>query len=209
MLLFNINNIMLMQSTLYHPESNSTEKTDETYEGKPFFRKNYGAPHWLLDYSKQVELAIIKILMTHHNHHPNIVTYYNIGSNHVDMEQVNSEKSNPLFSEQPLLTREDLNIIIEAMTNVKEFLQSLGIMYIDWKFDNMGKSVDGSYKLFDFDASGLIDLTSNEWKLKPQHFWSYNEAIKNGAKTPKEIDDWSFNYNIIEEGEKWIQTTNK
>ena len=188
---------MLNQSTIYHPDSNSTEKTDETYEGNPFFRKNYGAPHWLLDYSKQVELAIIKILMEHH--HPNIVTYYNIGTNHVDMEQVDSET---------VILREDLNIIIAVMIEVKDFLQSLGIMYIDWKFDNMGKSVDGSYKLFDFDTSGLIDLTSNEWKLKPQHFWSYNEAIKHGAKTPKEIDDWSFNYNIIEEGEKLLQTKN-
>lgn len=27
---------MLTQSTIYYPDSNSTEKTDETYEGKPF-----------------------------------------------------------------------------------------------------------------------------------------------------------------------------
>jgi hypothetical protein len=29
--------------------------------------------------------------------------------------------------------------------------------------------------------------------------------IKNGAKTPKEIDDWSFNYNIIEDGFKLVE----
>jgi serine/threonine protein kinase len=187
---------MFTQSTIYDPDRNSKEKTSETYEGKLFFRKNYGIPHPLLDYSKQVELAIIKILMTHH--HPNIVTYYNICANHVDMEQVDSET---------VITRTDLNEIIEVMTKVKDFLQALGIMYIDWKFDNMGKSLNGDYKLFDFDASGLIDLLSKEWKLKPNTiYWSYNEAIKNGCKTPKEIDDWSFNYNIIEEGEKLLQT---
>ena len=57
---------------------------------------------------------------------------------------------------------------------------------------------------FFFDASGLIDLTSKEWILKPQHYWSYNEAIKNGALTPKEIDDWSFNYNMITEVNKTL-----
>jgi hypothetical protein len=38
-------------------------------------------------------------------------------------------------------------------------------------------------------------------------YWSYNEAIKNGAQTPKEIDDWSFNFNIIEEGKKLVTNT--
>jgi hypothetical protein len=189
---------MLTQSTIYHPDSNSREQTDETYDGALFFRKNYGEPHPFLDYSKQVELTIVKLLMTHH--HANIVTYYKIAANHVDMEQVDSEKLH-------IMTRTELNEIIEVMTKVKDFLQALGIMYIDWKFDNMGQAVDGSYKLFDFDASGLIDLLSMEWKLKPNTiYWSYNEAIKHGCKTPKEIDDWSFNYNIIEEGEKLLQT---
>lgn len=143
------------------------------------------------------------------NHHRNIVTYYHIYTNHIDIEQVNSEKSNSLFFDNQAMTREDLNEIIEVMTKVKDFLQALGIMYIDWKFDNMGKALDGNYKLFDFDASGLIDLLSMEWKLKPNTiYWSYNEAIKHGCKTPKEIDDWSFNYNIIEEGEKLLQTKN-
>jgi serine/threonine protein kinase len=198
---------MLTQSTIYYPDTNSTEKTDETYEGKPFFRKHYGEPHPFLDYSKQVELTIIKILMQ--NHHRNIVTYYHIYTNHIDIEQVDSEKSNSLFFDNQAMTREDLNEIIEVMTKVKDFLQALGIMYVDWKFDNMGKALDGSYKLFDFDASGLIDLLSMEWKLKPNTlYWSYNEAIKHGCKTPKEIDDWSFNYNIIEEGEKLLGTKN-
>ena len=189
---------MLTQSTIYHPDSNSREHTDETYDGALFFRKNYGDPHPLLDYSKQVELTIIKLLMTHP--HANIVTYYKIDANHVDMEQVDSEKL-------LIMTRTELNEIIEVMTKVKDFLQALGIMYIDWKFDNMGQALDGSYKLFDFDASGLIDLLSMEWTLKPNTiYWSYKEAIKHGCKTPKEIDDWSFNYNIIIEGEKLLQT---
>jgi len=193
------------KSTIYDPDTNSVKYTNETYDGKSFFRKNYGKPNMFLDYSKKMELAIVKILMEHP--HTNIVYYYDINTKYVDMEQVDTEKSNPLY--KPVMTREDLNEIIEVMSKVKDFLQTLGIMYVDWKFDNMGKSVDEKYKLFDFDASGLIDLKTQQWKLKANSmYWSYNEAIKNGAQTPKEIDDWSFNYNIIEEGEKLIKRIN-
>jgi hypothetical protein len=194
------------KSTIYDPDTDSVKHVDDTYDGKPFFRKNYGKPHPFLDYSKKAESAIVKILMEHPHPHPNIVYYYDINSKYVDMEQVETHKSNPLHD--PSMTREDLNEIIEVMSKVKDFLQALGIMYIDWKFDNMGKSVYGKYKLFDFDASGLIDLKTQQWKLKANPItWSYNEAIKNGAKTPKEMDDWSFNYNIIEEGEKLVTNT--
>jgi hypothetical protein len=192
------------KSTIYDPDTNSVKHVDHTYDGNPFFRKNYGKPHPFLDYSKKAESAIVKILMEHP--HPNIVYYYDINSSYVDMEQVDTEKSNPLYN--LVISRKELNEIIETMTKVKDFLQALGIMYIDWKFDNMGKSVQGKYKLFDFDASGLIDLKTQQWKLKANPiYWSYNEAIKNGAKTPKEIDDWSFSYNIIDEGEKLVTNT--
>ena len=194
---------MLNKSTIYHPDSDSTEKTDETYKGMPFFRKNYGAPHPLLDYSKKVEIAIVKILMEHP--HPNIVNYYTINVTCADMEQVSSAKSDSSFFDEGPLSYEEIIEIQQTMRKVKDFLQSLGIMYIDWKYDNLGKSVDGKYKLFDFDTSGLIDLTTHEWILKPQHFWSYNEAIKNGVKSPKEIDDWSLNYIMIEEALKIFQ----
>ena len=156
-----------------------------------------------LAYSKEMEIAIVKILMKHP--HPNIVHYYDINTKYADMEQVDTYKSNPLYLYENVMTSEDLNEIIEVMSKVKDFLQSLGIMYVDWKFDNLGKSADGKYKLFDFDASGLIDLKTQQWKLKANPiYWSYKEIIKNGAKTPKEIDDWSFNYNMIIVGEKML-----
>lgn len=191
---------LLTKSTIYNMNNDSTETTDETYNGLLFFRK-YGAPYSAKAhiYSNHVEKTIIKILMEHS--HPNIVTYYKLCDDYIDMEQVSTSKSDPLYNP---ITCQEIIETQQVMTRVKDFLQDLGIMYIDWKFDNLGKSVDGKYKLFDFDASGLIDLTTKEWILTPQHYWSYNEAIKNGAKTPKEIDDWSFKYNIIEEGEKML-----
>jgi serine/threonine protein kinase len=180
--------------------NNTTKTSDETYNGLLFFRK-LGAPYISKAhiYSNNVERTIIKILMEHS--HPNIVNYYELSDDYITMEQVNSEKSNPLYKP---MTNEEIIEIQQTMSKVKDFLQSLGIIYVDWKYDNLGKSLNGAYKLFDFDASGLIDLTSKEWILKPQHYWSYNEAIKNGALTPKEIDDWSFNYNMITEVNKTL-----
>ena len=194
----------LTKSTIYNMSNDTTENSEETYNNKPFFRKN-GAPYRSISqaYSKQVETTIVKILMDHP--HINIVNYYEINDDYITMEQVSSAKSDPSFFEEGPLSYEEIIEIQQTMRKVKDYLQSLGIMYIDWKYDNLGKSLDGNYKLFDFDASGLIDLQSNEWILKPQHYWSYNEALKNGAKTPKEIDDWSFNYNMIEEALKIAQ----
>ena len=194
----------LTKSTIYNMNNDTTENSDETYNNKPFFRKN-GAPYRSISqaYSKHVETTIVKILMDHP--HINIVNYYEINDDYITMEQVSSAKSDPSFFEEGPLSYEEIIEIQQTMRKVKDFLQSLGIMYIDWKYDNLGKSLDGNYKLFDFDASGLIDLNSQEWILKPQHYWSYNEALKNGAKTQKEIDDWSFNYNMIEEALKIAQ----
>ena len=191
---------LLTKSTIYNMNNDTTTTTDETYNGHLFFRK-LGGPYKSKAhiYSNHVEKTIVKILMEHP--HPNIVTYYKVCDDYITMEQVSSSKSYPL--DKPI-TSEEIIETQQVMVKVKDFLQSLGIMYIDWKYDNLGKSADGTYKLFDFDASGLIDLASKQWILEPQHYWSYNEAIKNGAITPKEIDDWSFNYNMIDEVNKTL-----
>jgi serine/threonine protein kinase len=194
-------------TTIYDMDTDAVEHPDITYNGFPYFRKLYSKnPNEEQKYLKKVENAIVKILMEHPN--PNIVKYYDTNDRYVDMEEVNTFKSNPSFFDEPVMTSKEILEIQEVMGNVKDFLQGLGIMYIDWKFDNIGKSIiDGKYKLFDFDASGLIDLLTKKWKLKPnEKYWSYKQAIKNGSKTPKEIDDWSFHHNIIEEGNKMIES---
>lgn len=191
------------KSTIYDMNSDSTSKTDETYNGLTFFRK-YGPPRTRNHaYSNKVEREIIKILMDHP--HPNIVKYYDVTDDYITMEQLCTEKAASCCVGLEPTSHDDLIEIQELMEKVKTYLQGLGIMYVDWKFDNLAKSVDGVYKLFDFDASGLVDLNSQQWILEPQHYWSYNEALKNGCITPKEIDDWGFNYNIIQDGFKLVE----
>ena len=78
------------------------------------------------------------------------------------------------------------------MIDVKKHLQEFGIMYIDWKPDNIGIG-DGHLKLFDFDVSGLVDPKNpGKWILSPPEWAAYKDALKVGKKTPIEIDDYSF-----------------
>jgi serine/threonine protein kinase len=115
------------------------------------------------------------------NPNPNIVTYYDVNDKYVDMEELD------------ITSKLDKNKVIETMEKVKDFLHSIGIMYIDWKPDNIGIGKDGEYKLYDFDASGVVDLINpNVWNVEPLEYYSYRKAIENGITHPKEIDNYSF-----------------
>jgi serine/threonine protein kinase len=141
------------------------------HEDKDFFRKMTNS---------SVEKEICEILLQ--NPHNNIVKIYAVGIDYVDMELLNTDMDN-----------ENTSQIKNIMMEVKTYLQKLGIMYIDWKLDNIGISKDNNFKLFDFNASGFIDIETKEWKRKPVLWWSHSNAIQNGMKTPVNIDDFAFN----------------
>ena len=140
------------------------------HEGKDFFRKMT---------NKAGDKRICELLMK--CPHNNIIKIYRIGNDYVDMELLNTD-----------MTREDMSNIKNVMIEVKTYLQNLGIMYIDWKLNNIGISDNKQIKLFDFDGSGLINIENKEWIIRPPSYWSYREAIKNGMKTPIDIDNYAF-----------------
>ena len=143
-------------------------------EGKDFFRK--------MAYKREIDLC--KLLMK--NPHKNIIKIYDIGNDYIDMELLNTN-----------INKEDMSNVKNVMNEVKTHLQNVGIMYIDWKLDNVGIGEDGQFKLFDFDVSGLIDIETNEWIINPPKFWSYWEAIKNGKETPVDIDNYAFEIGFV------------
>jgi len=157
---------------IYTSEGEFITNPEILHEGKEFFRK-------MTD--NESELEICKLLMM--NPHKNIIKIYDVGADYIDMELVDTNS---------VMELDDTSDVTRAMQEVKDFLQGLGIMYIDWKLDNTGKGEDGQYKLFDFDVSGLINKETNEWILEPPKYWSYNEATKNGMKTPIDIDNYAF-----------------
>jgi len=125
--------------------------------------------------TSKVELEICRILIQ--NPHKNIVEIFEVGEDYVIMEQVDIDVSQ--------------YINLDKMLELKDYLQDLGIIYIDWKPDNIG-SKNGELKLFDFNVSGLIDVETQNWIIEAKHYYAYNQAIKMGYKTPIEIDNYTF-----------------
>ena len=156
----------------------------------PFFRKFFPLHNKYLERERQV---IERLKM---NPHPNIVSYYTVTDRYIDMELLTP------------LDKDSLTDILPVMERVKSFLQGIGIYYVDWKLDNLAKGSRG-YTLIDFDSSGIADndygngLNPIVWTLEPTG-WSYQEAKKTCA-TPKEIDDWSFDYNLVKPYQKLIR----
>lgn len=150
----------------------------ELYDGKPFFRKVTNT---------QVELEICRQLQSATKKHKNIITIYHVGFDFVDMELLDKTYGGKQ------LEKEEIDTIIETMKEVKNELQSVGILYIDWKIDNIGFSnTDNAYKLFDFDSSGIMNIETNEWIITPKMYFSYGMAITAGKQKPIEIDDYIF-----------------
>ena len=124
----------------------------------------------------KVELEICRLLMKHP--HKNLVTIYEVSDDYVIMENLNVTCN--------------LKNISSTMESVKDYLQSIGVVYIDWKRDNMGISADGHLKLFDFDVSGTIDLKTQNWIIEALPYYAYTHSILDGFLTPLEIDNYAF-----------------
>lgn len=162
-----------MKSLKYSGEE-GIEDFEAEFEGKPIFRKYI--------YEGQMgrnEMNISRILKK--NPHPNIADIYDIGPDYIDMELL---KTN--------LTLSKIKPFIPALRAAKNYLHSLGIVYLDWKLDNLGVSSEGIVKIFDFDMSSMFvkDRFTEGPGVKG---FLRREAEANGLKTPIEIDDWIFN----------------
>lgn len=156
---------------VYKMDGEFTIDTEILHEGKDFFRKMT---------NHMGERKICELLMKYP--HNNIVKIYHIGDDYIDMELLNTDMS-----------RENMSSVKNVMMEVKTYLQNVGIIYIDWKLDNIGIGENQQIRLFDFDGSGLIDIETKEWIRRAPLYWSYREAIKNGMKTPSDIDNCAFN----------------
>jgi serine/threonine protein kinase len=148
---------------------------DDNHHNRFFFRKIS---------SSKTERVIFNILDEHP--HPNIVNVYNITDSHIDME---------LLTPCKMISANKIRLY-KQMNSVRKHLQSLGIIYIDWKYDNIGIDNKGNYKLFDFDISGLLSNNDN-WIIKPLEYFSYDRAIKRGFINPRDIDNYSFFIDIM------------
>lgn len=165
-----------MQKSKIYNSNGDLIDLDYDIEGIPIFRKEF----YNDSYNERDIVRIIK-----KNDFKNVVKIYTIEYKYYDSELLNTSIT---------LTKEVVNKIINDMTHAKTELQSKGIIYIDWKPDNIGFCInDNVYKIFDFDSSGIISKQCQEWIKPPPHRWLYKTAIKKGIYSPFEIDNECFN----------------
>jgi len=149
----------------------------QLYECQPFFRK-------MTDSQNEFEIA--KLIME--SPCANIVKIYRITDTYIDMELLKPVSN--MFR-----TRLNLGLLRRDMLRAKIHLQKIGIMYIDWKYDNVGLDSKGHYKLFDFDASGIINA-DGIWVRRPEQYNAWLNAVKTGFSDPKEIDNYVFSLEL-------------
>jgi len=169
----------MSHSVMYTLYGTFEDLGEENFNDKPFFRKMS---------RNKTEHKIAQLIMD--NPHPNIVNIYRIGPEYIDMELLDD-----YFVQDTSYKLE----LLQSMTKAKEHLQSLGIIYIDWKPDNTGISKDDhmTRKLFDFDVSGLIDVTTKTWISEPLQYFLYLESKKLSLSDPYDIDNYSFDSGLV------------
>lgn len=135
------------QSKMYTLEGDIVN-IDDNYKGQNIFRKQV---------RRNVELIISKKIMENPN--PYIVTIYHVNTDNstVDMELLNTEYE---------MNDENIAKIHKTIKEALQYLHSINIMYIDWKYDNIGQTSDGNFKLFDFDSSGIATDDNKEWLIR-------------------------------------------
>lgn len=118
----------------------------------------------MCDFGSYTERLIAQRLLK--NPLPNVVTIYDVNPGYIDMELLD------VFHIDTETQEADIRAAIEQ-------IHTLGVVYIDLKTDNFGYShADGCWKLFDFDASGILKEGSDEWEHEPPDFYMYKRLIK-------------------------------
>jgi len=152
-----------------------------TRNGVPFFRKTT---------TNELEMKIARKLKR--NPHPNIVKIYEVGPNYIDMELLYTDSVNSQVCRQHAT----------ELRRAKNHMHRNGIVYLDWKPDNIGISLlNGKIKVFDFDMSALLQRRVwyvNQWNLRPEikgYLW--RNAENAGITTPVKIDNWIFEKKLI------------
>ena len=170
-------------SYIYDMDSGEYRTVDD---GQDFFRKN-------LSTTENNEADIVDFLTKFPDYTDNnIVKFYQVTTEYIDMEDLITQYTDPDYARTYIENDRERDKQIVAMRQAKDYLQSINIMYLDWKFDNIGRGKDANgqyiYKLFDFDASGIANQ-DNQWLISPIYLQSYG---KDKTLPPKELDDLLF-----------------
>lgn len=147
--------------TLYTYDLDGSKRLETIQSTHDVFRKYLD----VTDTNHMTEYEIAKRI--YHNPQKNIVRVYNVvkydNECYYDMEYLQSV----------CVSKHDIKHVIREAVNQ---LHHLSIVYLDFKIDNVGFSLkDRTYKLIDFDCSGIVDIYNRtKWLIPPasdSHMW--------------------------------------
>ncbi len=178
--------ITIIMSTLYIYDVTGSS-TQESIDGADDVFRKMLDPN---DSSQLTEIEIAKILFQ--NPQKNVVKIYDVVHDedncYIDMEYLNDSYVS-------------MSKYKDDFKNALDQLHSQGIVYIDIKSDNIGfSSIDNTYKVFDFDCSGIVDIQNpQKWKKEPfKQSYKYKRVIemKHKVSSLYELDDiaWKIEY---------------
>ena len=138
------------------------EPLDEGCDSGIFFRKEIDVE------DGEREKQIARIIKAHKL--ANVVDIYDISTSYIDMEMLDINSN-----------MKELGDMKTDIRNAIAQLNSVGVIYIDLKRDNIGYShTDGKWKIFDFDASGIVDAGDDTvWLMEPPNYYMYKKSSPN------------------------------
>jgi hypothetical protein len=144
--------------------------TDVLYGGKPFLRKpNRG----YREYDVTEQMICARLMK---NPQPNVVDIYAITPEYIDQQLVETGTCEGATEK----VKNDLRL---ALTQ----LHSLDIVYMDFKPDNCGYDKESDrYKLYDFNASGIMTPNHLEWIRQVPKFGLFKSVDEICKKTKSE-----------------------
>lgn len=149
------------KSQIYTLDGNF-EYTEDLYNCFPYFQKNID----ILDKHHKIELRIAQKLIL--SPQDNLVRVYDI------------DYSDPIHIKYELL---DMNAnwqpsqeLVKQLSNGIQNLHKMNCIYIDLKEDNIGYSlIDNSWKIFDFDCSGICTADFQYWLVRPPDLFMFQK----------------------------------
>lgn len=147
------------------------------------------------------EIAICKTLLEINSKEiNNIVTIYDVYPSKIILEYLPTilitenemkdvkginESNNLCCSSMKQIKKMNKEVLKSSIENARVYLNDIGIVYIDYKLDNIGMDSNGNYKLFDFDASGIVNKNENKWMIEPPNYFVYKKLKQLYSNTIK------------------------
>ena len=140
----------------------------------------------------------------------NLIVIRNIGKDEKGLLYYETDTINPYVKGDEKIEGPIYKQLLD-LNKTRKYLAENGILYIDWKIDNIGLDKSDKVILFDFDGSGLFTPENSDkniktkWELEPTNTKNFNYALSIfgiygcSNTNPRSLDAFLFRNMIFNE----------